>query len=304
MKRPPTVAPLAATDLRPGDVLLSAAERTLARADPWVSWLIRWLDASDFSHAGLYDGEQVVTVGLHGIERRPLYPCDVFRFHHEDTILGERDLDPKILLQQGNSYLRASLAYRYHPLYLVGVLVIMRRFARPAWRRILVESLGGLLLEALRRSIDAHLPSGERAITGSELVARIFYDAARVSGRPYDILIELEARHRWRAWVPTSGRFEHLIQEVEEVLSHANVDMPIAVSRARSAAPASFGVTVVAGGPLAPACFVSPGDLQHSPSFVHVGRIAALPPGEPFKPSESTALPTRGEAPAGPAEKP
>lgn len=304
MKRPRAVALLEATDLHPGDVLLSGAERTLARADPWVSWLIRWLDASDFSHAGFYDGEQVVTVGLHGIQRGPLYPCDVFRFHHEGTRLGEGDLDPKALLKQADSYLRTPGAYRYHPLYLVGVLVIMRRFARPAWRRMLVESLGGFLLGELRRSIDGHYPTGVLAVTCSELVTRLFCDAARASGAPYDILIELEARHRSRAWRPTSGRFEHLIQQFEEVLSAANPDLPIAVSRARSAAPASFGVTAAAGGPLAPPCFVSPGDLQHSPSFVHVGRLTALPAGGTVRQAESTGLATRDGARAGPAERP
>jgi hypothetical protein len=288
---------LTEAELRPGDLILSTSSG-------WESWLIRWLDGGAYSQAGLYDGERVILAGAYGIERRPLHTCDVFRFQSQGRPLGEGGLDARVLLERARAYLDHADAYRCTPLYLVGLLLIMRRFARPPWRRNLVEALGGVLLVAIRRSIDRHFPTGVIAVTGSELVTRIFSEARRVSGGPYDIRLELERRHERHAWPPTSGRFEHLMQETEEIIARVNPELSIAVSQARAAAPGSIGSTVVAGGPLAPACFVSPGDLQHSPSFVYAGRLVVRPPNGRFKARSSVAAPSGDGEPLPPSGTP
>lgn len=268
--------------LRPGDVLLSAT-------GDWPCRLIRWLDGGDFSDAGLYDGDQVVTVTARGLERRPLYRCDVFRFHDGTRSLGPGGLPADALLEQATRYLEQANRYACTPLYQAGLLMIMRRLAHPAWRRVIVERCGAVLVSCIRDGIE-RLPSGITAMTPVELVVRIYADAARVSGRPYDILLDSERRRALGAWRPTSGRFEHLMQETEDVLARVNPDLPIAVSGARTALPADEGV--IAGGPLAPACFVSPADLQHSRSLVHIGRIGAPSGSRRFRARWSTGLPT------------
>lgn len=275
---------LGAGDLRPGDVLLSTSWH-------WQAWLIRWLDRGDFSHAGLYDGERVITAGADGITRRPLYSCEVFRPVPAGRVLERDSLNDGRLLEQATVYLDERDAYVYTPLYLAGLLMIMRRLARPAWRRLLVELLGGLLLARLRRAID-RLPGGVPAVTPSELVVRIFFAARQADGQPYHILVDPERHHVCPAWLPTSGRFEHLMQETEDVLARVNPDLPIAVSQARSAAPAPSGTATVAGGPLAPACFVSPGDLQHSSSLIHLGRLVAPRRSRRLTSRVSAGLPT------------
>lgn len=254
------------SELRPGDVLLSLG-------DAWESRLIRWLDGGHYSHAGLYDGEGVIMSGVNGIERRPLYTADVYRFQHEGVPAGDGTLDPQVLVDQARIYLEVPNRYGYTTLYMVGLLMIMRRLAHPAWRRVLVEVLGGILLARIKEAMERDLPTGVIAVTCSELVTRVFCNARQVSGEPWDILIELDGRHDWPSWPPTSGRFERLMQEMEEVLAQANPRLPEQVSRARFAAQGSPNQVVVAGGPLAPACFVSPGDLEHSRSFAQVGRV-------------------------------
>lgn len=275
-------------DLEPGDVLLSASRR-------WHAWLIRWLDDGDFSHAGVYDGERVVSVGAAGIHTRPLYSCEVFRVQQPGAPLGHSALRPDVLLERIRTYLEQPDAYVYTPLYLVGLLMIMRRLGRPAWRRRFVELVGGLLLAGIRRSIE-RLPAGVLAVTPSELVARLFHEARASGGPCWDILVD-PARHRPRpAWLPTSGRFEHLMQQTEEVLTRVNPDLPVAVSQARSAAPSPAGAATAAAGPLAPPCFVSPADLQHSISLVHLGRVVVPRRRARLRVQSSAGLATRGAA--------
>ena len=289
---------LRASDLRPGDLLLSMGSS-------WKSRLIRILDGGHYSHAGLWDGERVIMSGERGIERHSLYSCDVYRFQHQGIPLGDGELDPQVLLEQARGYLEVPNRYGYTGLYLVGLLMIMRRLAHPAWRRMLVELLGGLLLSKIKEAIDRHFPSGVVAVTCSELVTRIFCDARRVTGAPFDILVELEGRHEWPAWPPVGGRFERLMQETEDALSQVDPHLPQAIARARFAAQSSPNEIVVAGGPLAPACFVSPGDLEHSSSFVKVGQVVVERGARTaLTAPRSGEAPSAGKAPARRAGKP
>lgn len=284
-------------DLHPGDVVLSMGSA-------WESWLIRLLDGGHYSHAGLYDGERVIMAGAYGIERRPLYTADVYRFHHDGVPLGEGELNPQVLLDQARPLLEVPSRYGYTSLYLVGLLMIMRRLARPAWRRVLVEVLGGWLLKRLEVSIARFLPTGVVAMTCSELVTRVFCAARQATGAPFDILIELNGRHEWPAWTATGGRFERIMQDLEEALADANPHLPEAVARARFAAQSAADRIVVAGGPLAPACFVSPGDLEHSASFRHVGRITVPSREDELRVPPSAVAPSAGKALARRPERP
>lgn len=258
---------LTGTDLRPGDVLLS-------RGGHWASWLIRRLDRGDYGDAGLYDGERVIVCGPCGVERRPLYRADVYRFHHDG-----RFLDPALL---NGGTLPALLAprigdgrrHRGTPQYELGLLLITRRSAGSRWQRALVEACGAALIAAVRRSLRRTYGDGIAAITGAELISVLFLDLAAATGRPYGLLVEPEGRHGHPAWGLSSGRFERVVQDIEELLGRVKPDLPIAISRARSTAPGHTGATILAGGPLLPACFVTTGDLQNSPSLVPIGRLA------------------------------
>lgn len=256
---------LTQSDLRPGDLLLT-------RGRDLAGWLIPWLDRGRYADVGVYDGQRVIVCGRYGIERRPPFRADVFRFHHHGLPLGENGLRAQELLAPAGAVLAAGSRYRATPVYQLALLLITRRNARSRWRRLLIEVAGTALLGTFRRAIERSYPTGTTALTGAEFVTELFDSAARRTGRPYHVLAAPEARHPRGAWPPTSGHFERLMQEIEELLTRVKPDLPVAVSRARATAPGGHR-PVAAGGPLAPACLVTPGDLQHSPSLVRLGRL-------------------------------
>ncbi|HEX7035242.1 MAG TPA: hypothetical protein VF210_05680 [Pseudomonadales bacterium] len=264
----PELPTLTESDLAPADVLLW-------RGRDWADRLIPRLDRGRYADAGVYDGQRVIVCGRCGVERRPPFPADVYRFHHDGRPLGRYGLSAQAVLAGADAYLAAGPEHRGTSEYLLGLLLIMRRTGHSRLRRLSVEAAGTPLLSALRRTIGHVYPAGTTALTGSELVTELFGAAGRRSGLPYHILSAPAARHPRGAWPPTSGRYEHLMQEIEELLTRAKPDLPVAVSRARATAPGGHQ-PVAAGGPLAPACLVTPGDLEHSPSLIRIGRLRIL----------------------------
>ena len=259
--------------LRRGDIVL---KRT---TDHWTSLLIMALDQGSYSHSGLFDGEQVIDSGTQGITRRELYGCDVYRFHDA----AGRELDPEAppplpsapILDEAELYRSVPNQYGYTCLYPVALLMVVRWITAPGLR-LLVELLGGIILWRVHRLIDEMNRTGTVAFTCSELVTQCFWQPSDDHGQPYGLRVRLEERHGrlWRAVPAHPNRYERLLERMARSLERARPGLREALAGVRGSRRLGIGADVIAGSQLLPAAFVSPGDLQHSPSLRLVGRYA------------------------------
>jgi hypothetical protein len=259
--------------LHRGDVVL---KRT---TDHWTSLLIMALDQGSYSHSGLFDGAQVIDSGTAGITRRELYSCDVYRFHDA----AGRELDPEDLpplpagpiVDQAETYRKVPNRYSYTSLYLVGLLMVIGWITAPGLR-LLVELFGGILLWQVHRLIDELNRKGTVEFTCSELVTQCFWQPSDDEGEPYGLRVRLEERHGrlWRAVPGRPTRYERLLDRMARALEEARPGLLEALDETRRRRRLGVGTEAIAGSPLLPAAFVSPGDLQHSPSLRLVGRYA------------------------------
>jgi hypothetical protein len=260
--------------LRKGDVVL---KRT---TDHWTSLLIMALDQGSYSHSGLFDGEKLIDSGTQGISRRDLFSCDVYRFHDQ----AGRELDPEDLpplpaapiIDQAEAYRNVPNVYGYTSLYLVGLLMVIRWITVPGLR-LLVELFGGIILWQVHRLIDEMNRKGVVAFTCSELVTQCFWEPSDDKGDPYGLRIPLEERHSrlWRTLSAAPTRYERLLVRMARTLEGARPGLRAELERTRGLHALGVGSAPIAGSPLLPAAFVSPGDLQHSPNLRLVGRYSA-----------------------------
>ncbi|MGZ4962281.1 MAG: hypothetical protein ACXWC8_06975, partial [Limisphaerales bacterium] len=171
--------------LQPGDVLLYHGKGM-------VSEFIRLFDGSQYSHAALFDGQQVIEAISPGVTGRPLKQSiagatyvDVYRFISND---GHKIADPGYPAQPitgaGAKFLAQADRYAYEQIVLLAVLAATRRmpvisdipFLRWMLRNILDNAA-----EALNRIIAR----GKEPMICSELVYRCYTQ----SGPQYDIQI-------------------------------------------------------------------------------------------------------------------
>lgn len=273
VRPPPPAEEIPFSALRRGDVVL---KRT---TDHWTSLLIMALDQGSYSHSGIFDGAHVIDSGTAGITRREPYRCDVYRFHDAEG----RELDPEDLpplpagpiVDQAETYRKVPNRYSYTSLYLVGLLMVIRWIAAPGLR-LLVELLGGIVLWRVHRLVDELGRKGTVEFTCSELVTQCFWQPSDDAGRPYGLRIRLEERHGrlWRTVPGPPTRYERLLDRMARALEEARPGLLEALEGMRRSRRLGVGAEAIAGSPLLPAAFVSPGDLQHSPSLRLVGRYA------------------------------
>ncbi len=258
-------------DLKKGDVLLK-------RTEAWESYLIMALDQGGYSHAALFDGEGVTDAGTQGVTRRAMFDdCDVYRFNGKVN-----PSDP--VIDVAMDYVRQKLPYDYTALYLVGLLMVVRLITIPSLR-IAVEFFGAILLAQIRKALEKMRREGKQAFTCSEFVATCYWDASDDRGVPFGLPIKLTNRHT-PLWLPrdlASGhresKAERLRRDVMLELSRVRPNLSEEQRRVQDAVRSMnsnpLNKDPIAGSPLMPAAFVSPGDLQHSPSLIFVGRYQA-----------------------------
>ena len=179
---------LNASDLIKGDVLLSYGDGT-------ISDVIRLIDGGDYSHAAFYDGEKIVEARLKGVVSTPVEDevgvqkyVDVYRFK-SDTGEGflSKDWPPDPVIEKAHYYLNKGTKYAHNQLYLVGVLIIVRKLPtnpviRTALRLIIDEVFD--LFKSIAEGKEA------KSVVCSELVYRCYYEANSVPPNKYGLAIK------------------------------------------------------------------------------------------------------------------
>lgn len=252
-------------DLQKGDVLLS-------RATGFYANMICDLDGSEYSHAAIWSGDEVIEAVPHAVVSREL-PASVndeerqfvhvFRWKASDRAFTSELVD------------RAKDCVG-QPYALVDVLLV-------AHAAVLARASGTDFHEGLSELIEQlreYEQLGERiGFTCSELVARVFYE----SGHPLQLPMAIEDPVRSGSLshdLPQSddAQLQELIELCQRIASrdqHARND-PFRSSGARSAPP--FHI-------------VSPGDIARSQSLFRVGKLIRTHEIRTFKNSDPTPTP-------------
>jgi hypothetical protein len=164
--------------LRPGDVLLSYE-------DSHYSNIIRLLDGGRYSHAALFDGDLVVKAGARRIEQIPLHAgidgweyVDVYRYHA--NVWGEQLTSTEAIVRRAHHYLNEGTLYADNQLYLIGLLILLKRtttFLEKTYLRVAQMPLQAVLKDAY--DLYKRISDGKdtKPIGCSELVYRCFYEA-------------------------------------------------------------------------------------------------------------------------------
>lgn len=177
-------------ELQPCDVLLFHGRALYRR-------LIQLLDGSEYSHAGLYDGENSVEALGDGVTTRPLWRglavspyVDVYRWvGPAGRRLGEAGYPAQPVLERLDAFLRTANRYAYEDILLLAALSA----ARKAHLRGAGLDVAGLLdvklnadnLPELLRDVEDRAAAlaaelaqtGRQPLTCSEMVYRCFAEA-------------------------------------------------------------------------------------------------------------------------------
>jgi hypothetical protein len=186
------VSSIEVSALKVGDVLL-------AHRDDVISDIIRLIDGGSFSHAGLFDGNDVVEAGPGNIERTPLQTfidghkyVDAYRYH----TLGRKPMTLlDMVARRAHHYLDTEMRYADNQLYLTGTLILTKRqFTRvrrsdfdTAYRSRLwllftrmektpLQTAFKEVFELFRRIADG---DEEKPVVCSEFIYRSFHEAGR-----------------------------------------------------------------------------------------------------------------------------
>lgn len=251
------------SDLRLGDVLLY-------HGDSFISRLIELFDGGTYSHSSIFDGKQVMEALADGIEVRTPQDSvagvpfvDVYRFVSKDgKHLGEPGL-PTDPLSKAIIYFEDNRQrYAYEEIVLLAVLTTTRKIPLPP---ILAEIVRNLL-DSAADVIATIVAAGRQPVICSELVFRCYQNA----GNDYEILIR-------GADVP---KVAVEVETVESSLAQAEVraaaeNFLVRYALAKGNTPKSaLEVFSVQQTPFAVADFVTPHDLEASPSLQRVGRLS------------------------------
>ena len=157
------------SQLQPGDVLLY--HRTA-----FMSRLIQLFDGTSFSHASIFDGENVVEAIGSGVVVRSVHDSTfdaeyvkVFRLFKSGNVLGSPELPYDPVGQKGIDWFKNNpQRYAYEEILLLAVLAITRRVPLPFVRPILDHAAGVIV---------AIIAQGKQPVICSELVYRCFLNA-------------------------------------------------------------------------------------------------------------------------------
>lgn len=184
--------------LQEGDVLLYSSSS-------WIGWLIKKLDGTDVTHAGVYLGDGQVGEALiatnAGINANPLSQSingsdwvDAYRLKQVPPTL-----DPVIDI--ANRYISDGNRYAYGEIMLVAVVCSTRRvnLTNPWLRRIVMAAL-----KKANDWIEKAFDKGREPMICSEFVYRCYDEAAPGAPDPYSI--EIVSQGSGRPLTHTSPR--------------------------------------------------------------------------------------------------
>lgn len=161
---------------------VKAADVLLSYGNGWISWGIRLFDGGDYSHAALFDGNNIVEAGLRGVVMTPLEKevaaqkyVDVYRFKSDEgSSFSVPDLPVKPVIDRAHHYLQAETKYANNQLYLLGFLLALNKFP---YDRVKKVALRTCLILALKLYKKIAQGKETKSVVCSELVYRSFYEA-------------------------------------------------------------------------------------------------------------------------------
>ena len=270
---------IAKQDLQPGDVLLM-------QGSGLVSEFIRIFDQGKYSHAAVYDGQQVVEMLPQGTTRRALDESvqdtrfvDVYRFVGSDGVhFGSPELEQQPVLDRVRHYVGEGERYGYEQILLLALLCATRREASSKLSP--VEAL------ILRRILDSAadlvakmMHAGKKPMICSELVYKCYIEA----GPRYEIIVRgadvpALAAASLRLEATVAGPVEAASAEEAGFRQEAkSFLLNYALAKGHNVAAPKFALAAGPEGVVAASAvadFVTPHDLEVSPNLQFAGMLA------------------------------
>lgn len=194
------------TDLRPGDVLLYSGQSLIGK-------LIRVLDGTEVTHAGIYLGDgnvgEALMVGTPGIHANPIDKSIEGTNWVEVRRLPNQNLTYEPLMVVANRYIDQGNRYAYAEILLVATICLTRKLN---WNDGLLSRIAIGLMNKANRWIAEMFDQGKEPMICSEFVYRCYDEAVDAEDDPYSLTILSQAgtpsRHRsWRRFrrMPTTA---------------------------------------------------------------------------------------------------
>lgn len=259
-------------EVKAGDVLLSYGEG-------WISDVIRLVDGGLYSHAAFFNGESITEAGLRGVVSTPLENevmaqkyVDVYRFKSDnDMNFSSPDWPVEPVIDRAKYYLEKGTKYADNQLYLVGVLIVIRKLPHNRVEKAVLRAVIDMVFKLFKRILEG---KETKSVVCSELVYRSFYEA--IPEKKYGLTIK-------GTLAPLSVRLGSLVEneslepypvdeELNEMLEKAE-QMYWKINPGLEASKNEINYLLKAGNPLVSAEMVSPHDLQISPNLELIGRI-------------------------------
>lgn len=172
-------------DLKRGDVVLFSAEK-----GSFISWAITYLSDAPVSHAALFYDEQEQTIIEETPPRVAVNPA-AKRFQGRTITARRFSADPLPSLAPvtaaAQHYLNDEAPYADSDLYLIGMLLIYRKFTPDILQQRVITRLLKKATLALSEMLDKRKHPGQTPMVCSQFVAQCYQDA----GAAY----ELKFRH-------------------------------------------------------------------------------------------------------------
>lgn len=172
-------------DLQPGDMLLYSGQS-------WVGKLIRKLDGTDVTHAGVYLGQgqvgEALMVGNPGIQSNPFSLTDSNWI--EVRRLADSGLDRKPIINVANAYIEDGNRYAYAEILLLAVILVTRKVDLEKSR------LGAIAFWSMKKAnnwIEKMLIGGREPMICSEFAFRCYDEADLAEDDPYTLTILSQA---------------------------------------------------------------------------------------------------------------
>jgi len=250
---------ISVTDLKAGDVLLSAGELSFSTFGV-IDWLILKLDGGPYTHAAYWDGSHLIEATTRGVVSDALDPelkgqafVDVYRFvsdsgHH----LGDKGWSAEDITKVAKSYVAA--AYSYSDLVLLALLLIAKKTM--TFTDLELAAINLVFIEAVA-VLEELSGEGTKSQICSSLIYEVFEKA-------------VPAQYALKVTDALGGEsVEDLAESFAVKVKSRNSELAASVTSFAEAYAKHMGTSlaVVAG-------LVTPKSLQESPNLNLVGRLA------------------------------
>lgn len=271
---------LRAADLKPGDVLLFQGNGLLSR-------FIRFFDGSQYSHAGIFDGEHVIEAeAVHGTGAVEVHEvaesCStasfthVYRYVDDDRKRLGIELPYEPVGGMIEQFKASAESYAYSQILLLGVLLGTRRIPIPG-----VTGMLRHILDEAAEWLNAIITEHRKIVICSELVYECFnsvpngeYQLDIAGVDPEVVAGGLSPRHMLMPAATPDADHDHLGKDIGAFMATYRLARGIKPPDGPPPppdVPAAPGV--VRARPRAVPEFVTPRDLATSPNLVLVGQL-------------------------------